>query len=70
MKLWNRLWRAYAASIAKTLGDLLFYSCGFALQDRFDQVVKLQKLLRLFLAGNYPVGFAKGSGMLFLVSRT
>ena len=72
----DSLWDSLRDSLRFSLGFFLldslsaslFYSCGFILADKPEEAAKLQPLLDLWLAGNFPVGFDKDGNLLILVA--
>ncbi|MBU2566652.1 hypothetical protein KKG46_03780 [Patescibacteria group bacterium] len=67
--LWAQLWSSYCADLGLQLGNLLFYSCGFVLQGKQNEVKYSQKLLRFWLKGNPPLGIDGEQRLVFLVAN-
>ena len=67
--LWVRLWSSYCADLGLRLGNLLFYSCGFALQGKVNEVGYCQKLLQFWRKGNLPLGIDGENRLVFLVAN-
>jgi len=66
--LWVELWDSYALRLALSLGEILFYACGFVLHDRPQDVARLKKLIALYLRGTIPMGFGMQRKVLILTA--